>query len=100
MIRMLRERSLTGTNNVIIWGASGLLALVLGVGIAFSLWLGLHRVDQALVAQAAVGSLSLGLVLIGVGAQRPMTRVFFVLLAATLVLGYALGGAEFARLAV
>jgi hypothetical protein len=37
-------------------------------------------------------------VLIGVGAERPTARVFFVLLAAMLVLGYALGGPEFARL--
>jgi hypothetical protein len=37
-------------------------------------------------------------VLVGLGASRPMTRVFFVLLATTLILGYALGASEFARL--
>jgi hypothetical protein len=98
LIRMMPDRSLGEPNDVIIWGASALLALVLGIGIAFFLWFALHRVDQAFVAQSAVGSLSLGLVLIGVGAERPTARVFFVLLAATLVLGYALGGPEFARL--
>jgi hypothetical protein len=96
---MLPDRSLGEPNEVIIWGASGLLALLLGLGTAFFLWLALHRSDQAMVAQGAVGSLSIGLVLIGLGTQRPMTRVFFVLMAATLVLGYALGGPEFARLA-
>jgi hypothetical protein len=99
MIGMLPDRSLGEPNDVVIWGASGLLALVLGLGIAFFLWFALHRADQTIVAQGAVGSVSLGLVLIGLGAERPTTRVFFVLLAATLVLGYALGGPEFAHLA-
>jgi hypothetical protein len=96
---MMPDRSLGEPNDVIIWGASGLLALLLGLGTAFFLWLALHRTDQALLAQGAVGSLSLGMVLIGLGNERPMTRVFFVLLAATLVLGYVLGAPEFARLA-
>ncbi len=99
MVFMMPDRSLGEPNDVVIWGASGLLALLLGLGTAFFLWLTLHRSDQAIVAQGAVGSLSLGLVLIGLGAERPMPRVFFVLLAATLVLGYALGGPEFARIA-
>jgi hypothetical protein len=98
MVGMMPDRSLGEPNDVVIWSASGLLALVLGLGTAFFLWFTLHRSDQAIVAQGAVGSLSLGLVLIGLGAERPMTRVFFVLLAATLVAGYALGGPEFARL--
>ncbi len=98
MVRMMPDRSVGEPNDVVIWGASGLLALLLGLGTAFFLWLTLHRSDQTIVAQAAVGSLSLGLVLVGLGAERPMSRVFFVLLAATLVLGYAVGGPEFARL--
>jgi|SRR5580704_13027718 hypothetical protein len=95
---MIPDRSLGEPNDVVIWTAAGLLALVLGLGTAFFLWFALHRADQVLVAQGAVGSLSIGLVLVGLGASRPMTRVFFVLLATTLILGYALGASEFARL--
>ena len=92
------DHSLREPNDAVIWGASGLLALVLGLGMAFFLWFALHRADQVLVAQGAVGSLSIGLVLVGLGTGRPLTRVFFVLFATTLILGYALGAPEFTRL--
>ncbi|MGA8535130.1 MAG: hypothetical protein WB615_13560 [Candidatus Tumulicola sp.] len=95
---MTPDGSLRGPNEVVIWGASGLLALLLGLGGAFVAWFALHRTAETVMAQGAVGSLSLGIVLVGLGAQRPLTRVFLVLLAATLVLGYALGGPQFARL--
>ncbi len=98
MVGMMPDRSLGEPNDVVIWTASSLLALLLGLGTAFCLWFALHRSDQAIVAQGAVGSLSLGLVLIGLGADRPLTRVFFVLFAATLVIGYAVGGPGFAHL--
>ena len=93
------DRSLREPNEVVIWTATSLLAVVVGLGGAFFLWLTLHRSDRPFVVQGAVLSLSLGLVLIGLGSQRFLTRVFLVLLAVALALAYALGGSEFARLA-
>jgi uncharacterized membrane protein len=96
---MMPERSLKEPNEVVIWGATSLLAILVGLGSAFFLWLSLQRSDRPFVAQGAVLSLSLGLVLIGLGVQRPLTRIFLVLLAATLAVAYALGGPAFAHLA-
>lgn len=96
---MTPDRSLREPNEVVIWGATSLLSILLGLGTAFFLWFTLHRADRPIVAQGAVVSLSLGLVLIGMGVERPLTRIFFVLLAAALALAYALGGPEFTRLA-
>ncbi|MEO6836677.1 MAG: hypothetical protein ABI231_12340 [Candidatus Tumulicola sp.] len=92
------DRSFPEPNEYVIWGASGLLALVLGLGTAFVLWVALHRSDYAGLATGAVVSLGLGLLLIGLAAERPLTRIFFVLLAAMLAIGYAVGGPGFARL--
>ena len=96
---MMPDRSLREPNEVVIWTATSLLAVVVGLGTAFFLWLSLHRTDRPFVAQGAVVSLSLGLVLIGLGSRRFLARIFFVLLAVALALAYALGGTEFARLA-
>jgi hypothetical protein len=96
---MMPDRSLREPNEVVIWTATSLLAVVVGLGTAFFLWLSLHRTDRPFVAQGAVVSLSIGLVLIGLGSQRFLARIFFVLLAVALALAYALGGTEFARLA-
>jgi len=91
--------SLPEPNEYVIWASSSLLALVLGLGSAFFLWVALHRSDRAELAHGAVVSLGLGLLLIGIAAERPLTRAFFVILAIVLVAGFALGGPEFARLA-
>jgi hypothetical protein len=82
----------------VIWGATSLLALLLGLGSAFVLWAALFRSSHADLARGAVGSLGLGVVLIGAAAMRPMMRMFFVLFGAALMLGYIAGGPEFARL--
>lgn len=95
---MMPGRSLREPNEVVIWAATSLLALVVGLGAAYFLWYSLRNAQATIVVQGAVVSLSLGLVLVGLGVQRPLTRVFFVVLAASLALAFALGGPEFARL--
>jgi hypothetical protein len=96
---MMPERSVPEPSDYVIWGASSLLALVLGLGSAFFLWVVLHRSEHPELARGAVASLGLGLVLIGVAVDRPMTRAFFILLAVVLAAAFAFGGPEFARLA-
>ena len=95
---MMPERSLTEPSDLVIWIASALLAPVTGLGAAFFLWGVLHHTGEPVIAQTAVVSVGVGLALIGLSANRPVGRLFFVLFAAVLVFGYVLGGAEFARL--
>lgn len=95
---MLPERSLKEPSELVIWAATGLLAVLAGLGSAFFLWYVLHDTQAPRATQGAVLSLSLGLVLIGLGLRRPLTRVFLVLLAASLAVAFALGGPEFSRL--
>ena len=96
---MIPDRSLREPTEVVIWAATSLLALVVGSGAAYFLWYSLRNSQETIVGLAAVVSVSLGLVLVGLGLQRPLTRIFLVLLAATLSLVYALGSPAFARLA-
>jgi hypothetical protein len=84
--------------DAVIWAACGLLALVLGLGAAFSLWAMFRASLQPSIPDLAVGSLGLGLLLLGAAMHRPTGRVFLIVFAAVLLLGYAFGGAAFNRL--
>ncbi|MBV8153910.1 MAG: hypothetical protein JO029_02625 [Candidatus Eremiobacteraeota bacterium] len=95
----MRDRSFSEPSEYVIWTTSSLLALLVGTAAAFFLWLALHGVTQTGLASASVGALGAGTVLIALSVDKPLLRVFLVVLAAVLVLGYTLGGPEFARLA-
>ena len=43
---MMPDRSLREPNEVVIWTSTSLLAIVVGLGTAFFLWLSLHRTDR------------------------------------------------------
>ncbi len=95
---MMPERSLTEPSDLVIWIASALLSLVAGLGAAFFLWSVLHHTGERTIAQTAVVSVGVGIALVGLSTERPVSRLFFVLFAAVMIVGYMLGGAEFARL--
>jgi FtsH-binding integral membrane protein len=80
---------------VVIRGASALLALVIGIGLAFGLWLELHRVAEPNAFELAVVSLGAGLALIAVGLRYTAGRIFLAVLAVTLVLAFFGGGHAF-----
>ena len=44
---MMGDRSLGEPSEYVIWGAAGLLAMILGLGVAFALWAALHRSPSA-----------------------------------------------------
>ena len=98
MVAMMPDRSLREPAEYVIWGASALLALLVGIGASFAIWAGLRGVAQTGLAHAAVGMLGVGLILIGFSVERPVARLFIVILAAVLVAGYTLGGPAFAQL--
>jgi hypothetical protein len=95
---MTPERSLPEPSEFVIWATSALLALVVGLGAAFFIWMLLRRSGAPLLAEGAVVSLGVGVALIGLSSERTLGRVFLVLLAVMLIVGYVLGGPEFARL--
>jgi hypothetical protein len=94
----MRDRSFQEPSEYVIWTSSSLLALLIGVAAAFFLWVALHSVVETGLASAAVGTLAAGTVLIALSLDKPLVRVFLVVVATVLVLGYTLGGPEFARL--
>lgn len=95
---MMHDRSFREPADYVIWTTSAMLALLVGTAVAFLLWVGLHRVSESGLALAAVGTLGAGTVLVALSLDRPLLRVFLVVMAAVFVLGYTLGGPAFARL--
>jgi hypothetical protein len=85
-------------NGIVIWAAGSLLALLLGAGGAFGLWLFLRHSDAQTAAHAAVVTLGAGIAVVGLSAERPSTRLFWIVLAGTIVAGYLFGGPQFLRL--
>ena len=90
------EQPLREPSELVIWGASALLAALVGLGGAFGLWMQLHRTDHAAVLTFSVVALSLGLGLIGWAVRTLLTRVFLIVLAVTLLTGFFLASPAFA----
>jgi hypothetical protein len=92
------DRSVREPTEYVIWACVTLLGLLLGLASAFVLWAALQRSADGGLAHVAVGALGVGVVLIGLSVERPLTRAFMVSTAAMLILGYAVGGPAFAHL--
>lgn len=82
--------------DAIIFGATALLAIVVGAGVAFSLWTELHRTSEHAVLTAAVSALSAGMGCIAFAVAKPATRLFLLVFAGTLLVAFFLGGSIFA----
>lgn len=95
---MMPEQSVSEPTEYLIWGTTGLLALLLGVGASFVVWAALRRSADTVLVEAAVGMLGVGLLTIGLAVERPLTKLFLILFAVSLVLSFTFGGPEFARL--
>ena len=95
---MMRDRSFGEPVEYVIWGAWGLLALVLGLGAAFFFWAALRQADHGSLATAAVCSLGAGLVLIAMAVERPLTRFAVAIFSVSLIGCYLGGAAQFAKL--
>ncbi|HEY1428539.1 MAG TPA: hypothetical protein VGF18_03125 [Candidatus Tumulicola sp.] len=95
---MLPQHSVPESNEVVIWTAGSLLGALLGAAAAFGLWLFLRHSDAQTAAHAAVVTLGAGIAVVGMSAERPSTRLFWIVLAGTVVVGYLFGAPEFARL--
>jgi hypothetical protein len=85
-------------SEIVIWAASGLLAIVLGIGGAFFLWAGFRGEEHWDVVAFFVAGLGAGVLLLGLAARQYLIRAVLVLFAVTLVLSFIAGSPSFARL--
>jgi len=95
---VLGERPAREPAEIVIWGASSLLAVLLGVGCAFMLWSQLHETARVGLLMASVGAVGAGLALIGVSSSNARIRVMLFLFAAALELAFFTGGTAFAHI--
>ena len=96
---MMGSRPVREPTELVIWSATALLGLVVGIGTAFSLWTQLHRTADQAVLDGAVLALSIGLSLIAVAVDNLTTRLFIWAAAAGLILSFFVGSGLFASLA-
>ena len=94
----MQHEPVRARTDLIIWGSSGLLAVVLGLGSAFVLWMALRQTAATQVLTAGIVALGIGLLLIGLATPRALPRVFLVVFAVSLVAGFVLGSPSFAHL--
>jgi len=97
---MMEREPLRARTDVVIWGSSGLLAAVLGLGCAFVLWMALRESAAMQVLTAGIVALGVGLVLIGFATPRALPRAFLIVFAVALVASFVLGSPSFAHLTV
>lgn len=96
---MMGEQPAREPADLIIFGTTALLAVVVGIGVAFGLWSALHHTSQRAVLTAAVTAISAGAGCLGFAIEKLIGRLFLLVFAATLVLAFFLGGPIFGTLA-
>ena len=95
---MMGSRPVREPAEFVIWGATALLGMMVGIGTAFMFWGQFHQsADQAIV-NAALVALAVGLSLIAVAVERLTVRVFIWAACATLIVAFFTGSGLFAAL--
>jgi len=85
-------------SEIVIWGASGLLAILLGIGGAFVIWFGLRGVAHDQIVPLLVAGFGCSVLLLGMASKHHLLRTIVVLFAVTLVLSFVVGSPSFAHL--
>jgi hypothetical protein len=83
---------------LVIRGTVVALAILTGVGIAFTLWRALHASPATMAVTGAVAALTLGLGLISLALPNATARLFVVLMAASMAVAFFAGSGAFAAL--
>lgn len=96
---MMGSRPVREPTELVIWSASALLGIVVGIGTAFTLWVQLHRTADHAILDGAVIALAVGLSLIAVAVDNLTTRLFIWAVSAGLILAFFAGSSAFASLA-
>lgn len=96
---MMGSRPVREPAELVIWSATALLGIMVGIGTAFMLWSGFHRsTDQAIVG-AAIVALGLGLSLVAVAIDNVTVRLFIWSASLTIIVAFFSGAGFFAALA-
>jgi hypothetical protein len=95
---MMGEQPAREPADLIIFGTTALLAIVVGIGIAFALWSEMHWTAARAVLTAAVGALAAGTGCLGFAFEKPVVRLFLLVFASTLLLAFFFGGPIFRTL--
>ncbi len=96
---MMGSRPVREPTELVIWSASSLLGIVIGIGIAFTLWVQLHRTAEPGVLNGGVLAVGAGLALVAIAVDNLTARLFIWATAAGLILGFFAGSGLFASLA-
>lgn len=96
---MMGSRPVREPTELVIWSASALLGIVVGIGAAFTLWAQLHRSADVAILDGAVVALGVGLCLIAVALDNLTTRLFIWAASAGLLLAFFAGSSLFQSLA-
>ncbi|HET9030475.1 MAG TPA: hypothetical protein VFN49_09870 [Candidatus Aquilonibacter sp.] len=95
---MMGSRPVREPAEFVIWSATALLGIMVGIGTAFMLWSAFHSsAEQSLVA-AAIVAIALGLSLVALAIDNIPSRLFVWVAAATLVIAFFTGPTFFAAL--
>jgi hypothetical protein len=96
---MMGSRPVREPAELVIWSATALLGIMVGIGTAFMLWSGFrHAMDDALV-DAAVLAIASGLSLVAVAMDNLTARLFVWAACATLLIAFFTGASFFVALA-
>jgi hypothetical protein len=83
---------------IVIWSTASLLAVLLGIGLAFFLWFGLRGEEHAWIVPVLVAGFGTGVFLLGMASKQVLIRAVVALFAVALVLSYIVGSPSFAKL--
>jgi hypothetical protein len=95
---MMGDRPVLRPTEAVIWGTTGALGVLTGVGAAFLLWGQLHLTAERGLLTAALAALTAGLALIGWAAPGVTARVFLIAAALSLLVAFFVGGSLFSTL--
>ncbi|MBV8638164.1 MAG: hypothetical protein JO322_08755 [Candidatus Eremiobacteraeota bacterium] len=95
---MMGSRPVREPAELVIWSASALLGLVVGIGTAFILWSQLHRGADQVVLDGAIIAIATGLSLVAVAVDNVIARLFIWAACAAMVIAFFAGATMFASL--
>jgi hypothetical protein len=84
--------------DIVIWGASCILAALIGIGISFALWTRLHHGGPTVIVYASLAALAVGTLLVGLALQRVLARACVMIFGFSVVLAYLFGAPGFSKL--
>ena len=95
---MMGSRPVREPTELVIWSASALLGIMVGIGAAFMLWSQLHRSADQAILDAAVVAVAAGFSLVSVALDNFLARLFVWAASAALVVSFFAGAPLFSSL--